>query len=114
VGVCVRPVNRQAKRENSPGERMRVLAVATAILWVTGLSALGLALATGASTWWALAGFGLIGGVGFSLGTRAQIEVVRQSAPADVLTGRDLARYAVIALGLAALVAAVAGIGAAA
>jgi hypothetical protein len=94
----------------SPVDTMRVLAIGASVLLAAGIGGLIIAIFTGAGGLWGLAGFGLaVGGV-LAWRARVQVGVVRQSSPAQALTGRELARYAGLGLGLVVLVAAVAGI----
>lgn len=107
------PVSNRAKRENSPADTLRVLVLGVAFLVVAGLGGLVIAVVAGSASGWALAGFGLVIGSLMAWRARAQAEVVRRSSPDQALTRGELARYGGVAVAVALLVVAVAGVAAA-
>lgn len=110
AGVGVHPVNRRPRRQSSPREQMRVLALGAVLLLVTGVAAVSAAIASGTGSWWALAAFALIGAAGVGWRVRVQAEAVRASDPSEGLTRRDLLKYGAVAVGIVLVVVAAAAI----
>ncbi len=82
------------------------------ILAVVGLMSLIFAAFDGAAPLWGLAALSLLSGGLAGWGAQRQWEATRQAAPDQLMSRRDLARYAFLATGVVVLTLVIHGLGA--